>query len=86
VIITIYRFECFYLLHHRKVDTFHKFYLIFILLLWDDLGKEAAKLCSFITYNMGSKTLSMECTFASLTQLKEKTLKDVIAPAKGYKF
>jgi hypothetical protein len=57
VIITIYKFECFYLLHHRMVDTFRKFYLVFILLLRDDLGTEAAKLCSFITYNnMGSKT------------------------------
>jgi hypothetical protein len=79
VIITIYGFECFYLLHHRKVDTFHKFYLVFILLLWDDLGKAATKLCSFFTYNnMGLKTLSTDCTFASLIQLKEKTLKDML--------
>jgi hypothetical protein len=28
---------------------------------------------------MGSKTLSTECTFASLTRLKEKTLKDMLA-------
>jgi hypothetical protein len=43
-------------------------YLFFFLLLWDDLGLEAAKLSYFITYNnMGSKTLSTECTFASLT-------------------
>jgi hypothetical protein len=55
-------------------------YLFFFLLLWDDLGTEAAKLDCFITYNnMGSKTLSMECTFASLIRLKEKTLKDMLA-------
>jgi hypothetical protein len=28
---------------------------------------------------MGLKTLSTECTFASLTCLKEKTLKDMLA-------
>jgi hypothetical protein len=74
VIITIYKFECFYLLHHRKVDTFHKFYLVFVLLLRDDLGTKAAKISSFFTYNnIGLKTLSTECTFPSLTRLKEKT-------------
>ena len=28
---------------------------------------------------MGLKTLSTECTFASLTRLKKKTLKDMLA-------
>jgi hypothetical protein len=28
---------------------------------------------------MGSKTLSMKCTFASLTRLRKKTLKDMLA-------
>jgi hypothetical protein len=28
---------------------------------------------------MGSKTLSTKCTFASLTRLKKKTLKDMLA-------
>jgi hypothetical protein len=28
---------------------------------------------------MGLKTLSMKCTFASLTRLKKKTLKDMLA-------
>jgi hypothetical protein len=28
---------------------------------------------------MGSKTLSMECTFASLTRQRKKTLKDMLA-------
>jgi hypothetical protein len=28
---------------------------------------------------MGSKTLSTECTFASLTRQKKKTLKDMLA-------
>jgi hypothetical protein len=28
---------------------------------------------------MGSKTLSTKCTFASLTRLRKKTLKDVLA-------
>jgi hypothetical protein len=32
-----------------------------------------------ITYNnMGSKTLSTECTFTSLTRLMKKTLKDML--------
>jgi hypothetical protein len=73
VIITIYGYECFYLLQHMKVDTFDKFYLLFILLLRGDLGIEAAKLCSLFTYNnMGSKTMSTECTFACLTWLKKR--------------
>jgi hypothetical protein len=38
------------------------------------------ELDSFITYNnMGLKTLSMECTFASLTHQRKKTLKDMLA-------
>jgi hypothetical protein len=44
VIIIVYGFECFYLLHHKKVDTFHRLYLVFILLHRDDLGTEVAKL------------------------------------------
>jgi hypothetical protein len=28
---------------------------------------------------MGSKTLSTKCTFASLTRLRKKTLKDMVA-------
>jgi hypothetical protein len=28
---------------------------------------------------MGSKTLSVKCTFASLTRLRKKTLKDMLA-------
>jgi hypothetical protein len=43
------------------------------------LWTEAAKLWCFLTYsNTGSKTLSMECTFASLTRQKKKTLKDML--------
>jgi hypothetical protein len=45
---------------------------MFFLLHGEDLGTEAAKLCRLFTYNnMGSKTLSTKCTFASLTRLKE---------------
>jgi hypothetical protein len=34
----------------------------------------------FLTYhNMGMKTLSTKCTFASLTREKKKTLKDMLA-------
>jgi hypothetical protein len=44
------------------------------------LWVETSKLCCFLTYNnMGSKTLSTECTFTSLTQQKKKTLKDMLA-------
>jgi hypothetical protein len=51
-----------------------------LLLLWHHLRAETAKLGCFITYNnMSSKTLSTECTFASLTRLKKKTLKDMLA-------
>jgi hypothetical protein len=50
------------------------------LLLWYHLRAETAKLCCFITYNnMGSKTVSTECTFASLTRQREKTLNDMPA-------
>jgi hypothetical protein len=51
-----------------------------LLLLWHHLRAETAKLGYLITYNnMSSKTLSTECTFASLTRLKKKTLKDMLA-------
>jgi hypothetical protein len=44
------------------------------------LGAETTELSYFITYNnMGSKTLSTECTFASLTYQRKKTLKDTLA-------
>jgi hypothetical protein len=37
--------------------------------LWHHLSAKATKVCCFLTYNnMGSKTLSMKCTFASLTR------------------
>jgi hypothetical protein len=52
---------------------------VFFLLLWHHLGTETTELRCFITYNnMGSKTLSMECTFASLTRQRKKTLKDML--------
>jgi hypothetical protein len=51
-----------------------------LLLLWHHLRAETAKLGYFINYNnMSLKTLSTECTFASLTRLKKKTLKDMLA-------
>jgi hypothetical protein len=43
------------------------------LLLWCHLRLEIAKLRCFITYNnMSSKTLSTECTFASLTRQRKR--------------
>jgi hypothetical protein len=54
--------------------------LVFFLLLRHHLRTETAELRHFITYNnMGSKTLSTECTFASLTHQRKKTLKDMLA-------
>jgi hypothetical protein len=48
--------------------------LLIFLLLWLHLRAETTKLSCFITYNnMGSKTVSTECTFASLTRQKKKT-------------
>jgi hypothetical protein len=53
---------------------------VFFLLLWHYLRTEREELRHFITYNnMGSKTLSTECTFASLTRQRKKTLKDMLA-------
>jgi hypothetical protein len=53
---------------------------VFFLLLWHHLAAETAELSCFITYNnMGSETLSTECTFASLTRQRKKTLKDMLA-------
>jgi hypothetical protein len=42
---------------------------LLIFFLWHHLRAKATKVCCFLTYNnMGSKTLSMKCTFASLTR------------------
>jgi hypothetical protein len=44
------------------------------------LWTKTTKVWCFLTYNnMDSKTLSTECTFASLTRQKKKTLKDMLA-------
>jgi hypothetical protein len=49
-------------------------------MLWNNLGTEIVELSSFITNNnMGLKTLSTECTFASLTRQRKKNLKDMLA-------
>jgi hypothetical protein len=54
--------------------------MVFILLHGNHLGTETAEVGRFSTYNnMGSKTLSTECTFASLTRQRKKTLKDMLA-------
>jgi hypothetical protein len=54
--------------------------LVIFLLLRHHLRTETAELRRFITYNnMGSKTLSTECTFASLTRQRKNTLKDMLA-------
>jgi hypothetical protein len=53
---------------------------VFFLLIGHHLGAKTAELNCFITYNnMGSKTLSMECTFTSLTHQRKKTLEDMLA-------
>jgi hypothetical protein len=53
---------------------------VFILLLGNHLGAETTELNCFITYNnMGLKTLSTECTFATLTRQRKNTLKDMLA-------
>jgi hypothetical protein len=63
-----------------RQNTLPRTSLVFFLLLWHHLRKEIAELRRFITYNnMGSKTLSTECTFASLTCQRKKTLKDMLA-------
>jgi hypothetical protein len=54
--------------------------LVIFLLLRHHLRTETTELRRFITYNnMGSKTLSTECTFASLTRQRKNTLKDMLA-------
>jgi hypothetical protein len=41
--------------------------------LWHHLRAKATKVCCFLTYNnMGLKTLSMKCTFASLTSQNKR--------------
>jgi hypothetical protein len=56
------------------------YFLVLLLLLGNHLGTKIVELNSFITYNnMGLKTLSTKCTFASLTRQRKKTLKDMLA-------
>jgi hypothetical protein len=46
----------------------------------DHLWRETSKVCCFLTYNdMGTKTLSTECTILQVLPDKEKTLKDMLA-------
>jgi hypothetical protein len=74
-------FECetYYYITGRQ-NTLPQISLVFFLLLWHYLRTEREELRHFITYNnMGSKTLSTECTFASLTRQRKKTLKDMLA-------
>jgi hypothetical protein len=69
-----------FLLHYWEAKHPPQISLVFFLLLWHHLRTETAELRCFITYNnMGSKTLSMECTFASLTHQMKKTLKAMLA-------
>jgi hypothetical protein len=50
---------------HPPANEFH--------LLWHHLAAKTAELSCFITCNnMGSKTLSTECTFASLTHQRKR--------------
>ena len=68
------------LLHYWEAKHPLQISLVFFLLLGHHVGAEIAKLSCFITYNnMGSKTLSTECTFTSLTRQSKKTLKDMLA-------
>jgi hypothetical protein len=63
----------------RRPTTLPNKFLVFFLLLGRHLGTETTELRCFITYNnMGLKTLSTECTFASLTCQRKKTLKDML--------
>jgi hypothetical protein len=74
VLITYPVFECstYYCIIGRQ-NTVPQTSLVIFLLLWHHLRVETAKLGCFITYNnMGSKTLSTECTFASLTRQRKR--------------
>jgi hypothetical protein len=67
-------FECrtYYYITKRQNILLQTSLLIF-LLLWHHLAAETAELSCFITCNnMGLKTLSTECTFASLTRQRKK--------------
>jgi hypothetical protein len=67
------------LLHYWEAKHPPQTSLVFFLLLRHHLREETAELGCFITYNnMGSKTLTTECTFASLTHQRKKTLKDML--------
>jgi hypothetical protein len=73
--------ECgtYYYITERQ-NTLPQTSLVFFLLLRHHLRTTIAELRRFITYNnMGSKTMSTECTFASLTRQRKKTLKDMLA-------
>jgi hypothetical protein len=68
------------LLHYREAKHPPQISLVFFLLLGHHLRTKTAELRHFITYsNMGSKTLSTECIFTSLTHQTKKTLKDMLA-------
>jgi hypothetical protein len=46
---------------------------LLIFFLWHHLREKATKVCRFLTYNnMGLKTLSTKCTFASLTRQNKR--------------
>ena len=63
-----------------RQNTLPQVSLVFFRLLRHHLRTETAELRPFITYNnMGSKTLSTQCTFASLNPTREKTLNDMLA-------
>jgi hypothetical protein len=63
-----------------RQNTLPQTNLVIFLLLWHHPRAETTKLGCFITYNnMGLKTLSIKCTFASLTRQRKKTLKDMLA-------
>jgi hypothetical protein len=67
-------FECgtYYYIIGRQ-NTLPQTSLVIFLLLGHHLRAETAELDCFIIYdNMGLKTLSMECTFASLTHQRKR--------------
>jgi hypothetical protein len=53
-------------------DTSSPNSLLVLLLLWHHLSAKTAKHGYFLIYNMGSKTLSMECAFARHTQQRKR--------------
>jgi hypothetical protein len=75
----MFEWRTYYYITGRQ-NTLPQVSLVFFRLLRHHLRTETAELRPFITYNnMGLKTLSTECMFASLNRQRKKTLKDMLA-------